>query len=189
MPAEFQCQTFNGSASDNVVAAKPDHAGNRDRRKNFDRGIVDGVGHDRVLERVHMTTVDVRELVVGFALAVEELQYDHAADVFLKKGVDARNRGANTPVGVADLVAENLGRVNDQRQHRDGDRRQLPVHAQHDADDSGEYEQVFKDRNHAGGEHFVQLVDLGGDARDQAPHRDLIVQTDAHALQPAYDLA
>src|SRR5260370_2724243 len=155
MAVEFQCQTFNGSAPDNVVAAKPDPGGNRDRRKYFNRRIVDSVGHDRVLKRVHVTAIDVRKLVVGLALAVEELQHNHSADVFLKKGVDARDGGANPPVGVANLVTENLGRVNDQRQNGEGDRGQLPVHAQHDADNSGKHKQVFKHRDHTGGEHFV----------------------------------
>ena len=52
-----------------------------------------------------------------------------------------------------------------------------------------EHEEVFEDRNHAGGEHFIQGVDVGGDARDQAADRILVVESDVHALQVAEDLA
>ncbi len=79
--------------------------------------------------------------------------------------------------------------IGDQRQHRERDQRQLPVHAQHDGDNAGEHEDVFEDRDHAGGEHFVQRVDVGGDARDQAADRILVVEADVHALQVAEDLA
>ncbi len=74
-------------------------------------------------------------------------------------------------------------------QHGEGDQRQPPVHLQHDADDAGEHEDVFEDRDHAGGEHFVQRVDVGGDAGDQAADGILVVEADVHALQMAEDLA
>ena len=57
------------------------------------------------------------------------------------------------------------------------------------ADDSGQHENVFEDRDHAGGEHFVQRVHVGGDARDQAADRILVVEADVHALQVAENLA
>ena len=78
--------------------------------------------------------------------------------------------------------------ISDQRQHRQRDQRQLPVHAQHDGDDSGQHEHVFEDRHHAGGEHFVQRVHVGGDARDQPAHGILVVEADVHVLQVAENL-
>ncbi len=96
-------------AADDVIPAKPDHAGDRDRRQNFDHRVVDGVRHDRVFERVHVDGVHFGKLVEGALLAIEELQHHHAADVLLHVGVDAGDGGANAPVGVAHLVAENLG--------------------------------------------------------------------------------
>ena len=39
-------------------------------------------------------------------LAIEELQHDHAADVLLQVGIDSGDGGANAPVRVANLVAE-----------------------------------------------------------------------------------
>ena len=57
------------------------------------------------------------------------------------------------------------------------------------ADDSGQHENVFEDRNHAGGEHFVQRIHVRGNACDQAPDRILVVEPDVHALQVAENLA
>ena len=91
-----------------------------------------------------MAAVDFRKTIVGFALAIEKLHYHDTADVLLQIGIDARDRDANTAIGVAHLVAEDLGRDHDEGQRGKGDQRQLPVHAQHDADDAGEHEDVFK---------------------------------------------
>ena len=44
-------------------------------------------------------------------------------------------------------------------------------------------------RDHAGGEHLVQRVDVGGDARDQAADGVLVEEGDVQALQVAEDLA
>ena len=52
-----------------------------------------------------------------------------------------------------------------------------------------EHEQVFEDRDHAGGEHLIQRVHVGGDARYQAADRVLVEEGDVQALQMAEDLA
>ena len=186
---EFERDTFHEDAADHFLAAPPDHASDRDRREDFNGRVVEGVGHDRVFEGVHVAAVDFGEAVVGLALAVEELQHDHAADVLLQVGIDAGDGGADAAVGVTHLVAENFRRVDDQREHGEGDQRQLPVHAEHDAEDSGEHEDVFEDRDYAGGEHFVQGVDVGGDAGDQASDGIFVVERDVHALQVPENLA
>ena len=178
-----------GDASHHVAAAEPDHAGNRNDGKNFDRRVVDRVGHDRVFVRVHVAAIDFREAVVGLALAIEELQHDHPADVLLQIGVDAGDGDADAAVGFAHPVAENLGGYNDKRQHSKSDQRQLPVHAQHHAENAEEHEEVFEDGDHAGGEHFIQCVDVGGDARDQAADGILVEEGNVQALQMAEDLA
>ncbi len=136
-----------------------------------------------------MVAVDFREAVVCLALAIEELQHHHAADVLLQVGVDACDGDANAAVGIAHPVAENLGREHDEGQHGKRDQRQLPVHAQHHAEDAEEHEQIFKDRDHAGGEHLIQRVHVGSDARDQAADRILVEEGNMQALQVAEDLA
>src|SRR5262249_42889777 len=52
-----------------------------------------------------------------------------------------------------------------------------------------EHENVFKDGNHAGGEHFIQRVHVCGDARDQAADGVFIEEPDVHVLEVAEDLA
>ncbi len=178
-----------GGMADDVVASIPDHAGNGSRRQHFDHRVINCVCHDRVFERVHVSLVDFGEFVVGTLLAVEQLQHHHAAHVFLQICIDARDGHANAAVGVTNLVAKDLGGVNDQRHDRECDQRQLGVHLQHDGDDSGENEDIFKDRDYAGGEHFVQGVDIGSDARDQASYGVFIVKADVQPLQMAEDLA
>ncbi len=69
------------------------------------------------------------------------------------------------------------------------DQRQAPVHLQHDEQNADEHEHVFKDRHHAGGEHFVERVHVGGDAGDQTADRVAVEEADVHALQVAKDLA
>ncbi len=77
----------------------------------------------------------------------------------------------------------------DQRKHRKSDQRQVSVHFQHEPDDSGQNENVFEDRHHAGREHFVQRVHVRRRARDQAADRILVVEADVHALQVPENLA
>ena len=60
---------------------------------------------------------------------------------------------------------------------------------EHDDQDPDQDEDIFKDGDDAGGEHLIQRVDVGGDARDQAADRVLVEEADVHALQMAEDLA
>ncbi len=189
LAAELEAHAAGDDAAHHVLTAIPDHAGNRDRREKVDHGIVHGVGQDRVLERVHVAAVDLREALVGLALSIEQLQHHHAADMFLQIRVDACDGRANAPVRVPHPVAENLGRKDDERQHGESDQRQLPVHRQHDAENAGQHEQILEDRDHSRGEHFVQRIDVGGDPRDQPADRVFVVEPDVHALQVAENLA
>src|ERR1700728_509982 len=186
---EFDRNAVGYDAAHHILATDPDDARNRDRGEKVDDRIVHGVGQDRVFVRVHVAAVDFREALVGFALAVEKLQHDHAADVLLQIRINAGDGGANAAVRIAHLVAENLSRHHDEGQNREGNQRQLPVHAEHDAENSHQHKDVFKDGNHAGGEHFIQRVNVSSDARDQAADRILVVKSHVHALQVAENLA
>src|SRR6185437_16872949 len=55
--------------------------------------------------------------------------------------------------------------------------------------DAGEHEYILKNRDHAGGEHFVQRIHVGGDARHQPAYRIFIEEPDVHLLQVSEDLA
>jgi len=189
LPVETHGHAGRRNIPHHVAAAEPDHAGNRDGGEYLDDWIVNRVRHDRVFERVHVIAVDFRKTVVGLAFAIEELQHHHSADVLLQIRVDARDGNANSPIGIAHPVAKDLGRNYDERQHRKRDERQLPVHAQHDAQNSEEHEQVFEDGNDAGGEHLIQRIHVGGNAGHETSHGVLIEESNVEALQMAKDLA
>ena len=55
-------------------------------------------------------------------------------------------------------------------------------------DNAGQHEDIFKNRNHARREHFIQRVDVGGHARHQPAHRVLVEKPDVHVLQVAENL-
>src|SRR5208282_1347715 len=68
---KFDTYTLGDDVADNILAAEPEDAGNRNRRKEINRRIVQRIGQNRVFVRVHVGAVDFRESLVGLALAVE----------------------------------------------------------------------------------------------------------------------
>src|SRR5579885_3017213 len=100
--------------------------------------------HNRVLEGVHMDRVYVGKAVVGAFLAIEKLYYHHPAYMLLEIRINARDGGANAPVGITHFVAKHLGGVSDHRQDGESYKRQLPVQTKHNGDDAGENENVLE---------------------------------------------
>ena len=137
-------QAGDAHVPDDFSSAEPDDAGHRDRRQHFDHRVIHRIGQDGVFERLHVRSVDVGEFMESAFLAIEKLQDQHPRDRFLQIRVDAGNGRADAPVGIAHLVAENLGRVHDQRQHGECDQRQLPVRVHHDGDNAGQHEHVLE---------------------------------------------
>ncbi len=58
----------------------------------------------------------------------------------------------------------------------------------HDRDNAGQHEDIFKNRDHARREHFIQRIDVGGHTRYQASHRVLVEEPDVDVLQVAENL-
>ena len=54
---------------------------------------------------------------------------------------------------------------------------------------AGKHEDIFENRNHARGEHFIERVDIGRNPRDQASHGILVEEADVHVLQVTENLA
>jgi len=133
--------------------------------------------------------VDGGEVAEGAGFTVEELHDAHAGDVLLREGVDLGGGNALAAVAVADVVAEELGGVEDCGDDREREQCERPAHGEHDGDDEGESEHVFKDGEDAGGEHLVEGVDVGGDAGDEAADGVAVEEGDGHALDVAEDLA
>ena len=157
--------------------------------EDFDRRVVERVGKDGVFEGDHVEAVDGFEIVVGALFAVEKLDDGHAADVFLGEAVDAGDGGADAAVAFADAVAEQARDEQDERQDGEGQQREPPVDAEHHDGHDGEREEVVDDGEDAAGEHFIDGVDVGGDAGDQAAHGVGVEEADVHALHVAEDVA
>ena len=170
-------------------AAAPDDERDGDGAEELDDGVVEGVGEDGVGPGELVFVVDGGEVVEGALLAVEELHDAHAGDVLLREGVDLGGGGALAAVAVADVVAEELGGVEDGGDDGEREQGERPAHPEHDGDDEGEREDVFEDGEDAGGEHFVEGVDVGGDAGDEAADGVAVEEGDVHALDVAEDLA
>src|SRR3984885_15892143 len=171
------------------IATKPDNQGNGGGAEKFNDGVVEGVGEDSVGPGMYVPGVDGRVVVEGALLAVEQLHDRHAGDILLRVGVDPCGGVALAAVAVTDVTTEDAGDVENRRDDRDGEQRKRPAHPQHDDDDEDEDEDVFKDREHTRGEHFVEGVDVGGDARDEPADRVVIEEGWRHPLKGPEDWA
>ncbi len=135
-----------------------------------------------------MAPVDLVEAIETARLTAEELHRRHAGDVLLQEGVDARDPEADGAIRLAHVPAEPLRHDDDERQNRERQQRQAPVHPQQHDHDAEEREDVAEDRDDAGREHVVEHVDVRRDARHQAADRVAIVELDVDALQVTVDL-
>jgi hypothetical protein len=177
----------NGAAQD-AASADPDDQRDGNGGEYFDRRIVERIGPDGVLECQHVGAVDGLEVVVGALLAIEELDHAHTGDVFLRKGIDARDRRADPTVGIPDTFPEDAGNEDDDRQDGEGDEGEPPAHAQHHEDDAEQDEYVPEDFEDPGGEHLIKGVHVGGETGDEAADGVAIEEGNVHALQMAKDL-
>ena len=131
-------QNSDGSGAANyVVATKPDDTRNGDRGKDFDHGVVDGMGHNGVFEGVHVAGVDVGKLCECPLLTIKELQDHHSADMLLQIRIDAGYRNTNAAVGITNFVTKDFGRDCNQGQNGEGDECELRIHVQHDGHNAG----------------------------------------------------
>ena len=138
--------------------------------------------------RLQVLPVDRIEFPEALSLAVIELYDGHARDVLLQECIDLRDRNADPAVGRVDPPPRHGGCDGDQRNDRKRDEAELPVEDQDRDHDSGEREDVAKDRNNSGGEQFVEDIDVRDDAREQAADGILIVKGWRQRLQVAEDL-
>ena len=86
------------------------------------------------------------------------------------------------------MPSEPLRHHHDERQHREGDERQPPVHDDEDDHDAEQREHVAEDRHDAGGEEIVQNVHVGRHAGHQAPDRIAIEESHVEPLKVLVDL-
>ena len=174
---------------ENTDTATPDDESDGDGAQELYDRVVESIGEDGVGPGEFVLEVDGGEVVEGTLFAVEELNDGHAGNVLLSKGVDLCRGGALAAVAVADMIAKELGRVQDRRNDRKGEQGQRPAHEKHDADDPGEDEDVFEDGEDARGEHLVECVDVGGDTGDEAADGVAVEEGYMERLDVTEDLA
>ena len=121
-------------------------------------------------------------------LPPEELDDPHPGEPLLEERVEPGEPVADVAEGVSHPAAEDRGREPDQRNHREGDQRELDVDHQHHPHDGDEGEHVAEDRHHAGGEELVQRLDVGRHPGHQPADRIPVEVGDAEPLQMAEDL-
>src|SRR5262249_39975382 len=141
------------------------------------------------LEGFHVSRVNVGELAEGALFAVEKLQHHHSGNGFLQIGIDTRDCHSDSAVGISHLYPENHCGPENERDDREGDQRQLPVHAQHDGQYADQHKDVLEDGDHPGSEHLVDGINIGGNTGDQPAHGVLVIEADVHTLQMTKDLA
>ena len=177
------------AAGEDAIAAGPVDQGDRDDAEKFDGGIEQRKGQDGVVPGLHVVAIAFGKFDARFSLAIEQLHYAHAGNVFLEERVDARDRGANAAVGVAHELAEEIGDHEDEGQHGEGIEREAMVDGKEPRGHDGEEEEIVDHGDDAGGEEIVQGVDVGGDAGDQAADGVAVEVAHGQALDVGEDLA
>src|SRR5260370_1095270 len=156
-------------ARENANSAGPKDQGDGGEAKKFDGRVEEGVSEDGVAPGEHIVAIALFEFIHGFAFAIEELHNAHAGNVFLEEGVDAGDRGADRAIGIAAEFAENHGDDEDAGKDSEGGERQAGVDLEKQAGHDHEEKEVVDHGDDAGGAEIVEGIDVGGDARGQAP--------------------
>ncbi len=175
-------------ALDGPAAAEPDEQRGRQRADDFDRGVKHRVIEDRFDVGVTVLAVDGVEALVAPPFATEQLHRRHAGDVLLQKRIDPRDPDPDRAVRLANVLPEPLRDQHDERQDRERQQRQPPVHHDQDDHDAEEREDVAEDRHNAGSEKVVEDVDVCRHPRHQPADRIAVVELQVDALQVLVDL-
>ena len=172
-------------ARQNADSAVPKRHADSQHADEFHRGIKKRKRQNGVFEGQHVRAIDFGKLCARFFLAIEELDHAHSGDVFLEERIDARNGGANAPVGIAHAAAKHQRDHQNKREHAERGQSQAPVERKHHYHDRGEHEDIAQHGHHAGGEKFIERVDVGGDARYQATDGVVVKKTEGKLLDVA----
>ncbi len=144
---------------------------------------------NRVLERFHVVAIDGGEFVAAAGFAIEKLQHGHSVHVLLQVRIDARDRHADSAITLLDGSPEHGGDQHHDGQHGEQQPGHAGAHAQHHDDDEAQHQNVAQNGHQSGGPQFVQRIDVGGDAGDQAAHRIAVVIGDVERLQVLHQFA
>ena len=129
------------------------------------------------------------KIIKGLLFPVKQLHNAHPGYVLLAEAVDSADGGAYAAIAFANVIAEEAGDDEDERQDGKSEQGQPPIDSKHEGGHDGEIEKVIDDGQHAGGEHFVDGVHVRGDACDEAADGVSVKEADVHALHVAEDVA
>ena len=113
----------------------------------------------------------------------EEAHFGDAGDPFGNIGVKAGKAGADLTGGGAQVAAEEGAGDKEGGQDNKGDEGELEIHPEHDADDQGQGDDIAESRDDARAEEFADILDIAGDAGDEAARGILLIVTGRQARQ------
>ena len=104
--------------------------------------------------------------------------------MLLQEGVHPRELPPHLPVRLADPFFEQLDEQHEDGKDGEGDEREARVHPEQDRGRARQHRGVADRRYEAGGEELLERLDVGGQARHEAPGRRAIEEDDREPLHP-----
>ena len=123
-------------------------------------------------------------LPLRLPLHPERLDHRHPRHVLLQEGVHPRELPPHLPVRLADPFFEQLDEQHEDGQDAEGDQRKPQVHPEQDRGRARQHRDVADRRNEAGGDQLLERLDVGGQARHEAPGRRAVEEDDGEPLHP-----
>ena len=183
----------DGSGGDGVFEreqpADVEHRGGAERQHEPGRELEPHAGQRAARVGTHGLRGVVAEVALLVVLARERLHRRDRAQRLL-------HHGGHPPLGVALVTGpfphrapEEARREKDQRDHADGDQRQLPFERDHHDQHRDERRDRLDHRQHGAGQQRVHGVRVGGDTLDQIARFALGVEQQREPLQVAEQVA
>ncbi len=136
------------------------HDRDADRTNKIDQWIKDRVIKDRLNIGVSVIVIDVAKTPLYLLLRIEQLHRLGSRQIFLQKGIESSVAGPNPVKPAAGVLAKPVCRYKEKRHGHEGHEGELPVEPEHNADYREYHDQIAEHVDHAGGEQFVQCIDV-----------------------------
>ena len=108
--------------------------------------------------------------------------------MLLKVGVDSRDRHANTPVAALHRSPELDRHQQDQGHHGQQQTSHAWAEFQHGRHHEAQHQKIAQDHKQSGGKQFVQSVNVGSNASNDAANRIVIVVSEIQPLHVSHQL-
>ena len=152
----------------------------RERNQDFDQRHDRGREQSGLAGRTKIPVVDPVEPLGILRLAIQTLHDSDAVEVFVQSRVDGCDRDARLEERHPCALAPPGHRDDQDGQHGEGNKGQLPINEQQHGHDDHQAEYVANHGQHAGRQHLLQHLDVGSDPRhdraDLAPVIEAMLQ-------------